>query len=312
METRMRFIISNAFALTQSHLDDHDQLELSRHLENTAMGAFDSGSSVVKHNMLRIMHARTDMDEERRFAHVIRLLVSAILEHKAVDASEQSEQAARIVQATARPVVSCFIVMLDDVILQDAYQRSISRQARINRSDPTEPYPFYTTPFVRGRFADGGFDQARRLTKPLWSRVTGSALFFPYKFDMTDANWQDQGTVATLNRTWGYWMARNGYAADGENLGPWSAVERNYIVTLMEHNMNIHDLDVVDLLNEYLDGRTVEISGEEVEFKPRGVAGLRKMIKEEGIVPWREGIWSREFAEDAMRLEREMLRETRP
>ncbi|KAF4308825.1 hypothetical protein GTA08_BOTSDO04249 [Botryosphaeria dothidea] len=76
--------------------------------------------------------------------------------------------------------------------------------------------------------------------------------------------------------------------------------------------MNIHDLDVVDLLNEYLDGRTVEIGGEEVEFKPRGVAGLRKMIKEEGIVPWREGIWSREFAEDARHLEREMLRETRP
>ncbi|KAL1638626.1 hypothetical protein SLS58_008744 [Diplodia intermedia] len=305
VDTCVVMMLNRTFKLAIHHLDGAQQ-HLARMLHSTALDHF-MNSFTIQSSIAAYMRSSTD-DITTSTAAAITMLLHAITTSPARLGTEPAIP-------PASPALHCIAVMLDDARTQAAYERTTGvpspNTSAFGNAGPT---PFYTVPFTAGgRYLLGAntastttnnaaFDQAPRLRNTLfWHRARARALPFPYAAPANDP-WSTPGATADLNLSWGYWLARLGYADAAEHLGPWGREERAYVAALMARERGVHDVDVVARLNADMAGSAVTVVWQGITvvvvFRARGVFGLRRLIAGQRVAVWRVEAWEREWVED--------------
>ncbi|KKY21664.1 hypothetical protein UCDDS831_g04189 [Diplodia seriata] len=315
VDTCVVMMLNRAFALAIHHLNGEQQ-HLAQMLHISALDHY-MNSFIIQSSIGAYIRSSTD-DITTSTAAAITMLLHAIT-------TSPTRIGGPANYPPGSPALACIAVMLADARTQAAYQNTTGLPSpNTSAFGNVMPTPFYTVPFTAGgRYLVGPdtttdtataatFDQAPRLSNTLfWHRASARALPFPYASPpASDDFWSTPGTTAALNISWGYWLARLGYADPAEHLGPWGAEERAYVAALMARERDVHDVDVVAALNADMAGRESTVTWQGVRvvvgFRPRGVFGLRRLIRQQRVAVWRVEAWEREWVEDdRVRRERE-------
>ncbi|KAB2572069.1 uncharacterized protein LTHEOB_5927 [Lasiodiplodia theobromae] len=204
IDNKVMRMMTRAFVLANYHLSGHDQ-QYARELYGAMASAYRYGPMINR--QITACLICTSSDTFQATATAIDMLLCAVLRAPA------GEPPYMIVNATTpptMPTVACFLVMLDDARMQATYEHITSLAAPNARY--SVPTPFYTTPFVAGAATSAWATPTQATTTTATATAASAASTSTSAWrTMEEDNWTDAGTMAVLNRVWGYWIARLGY-----------------------------------------------------------------------------------------------------